>query len=134
MLPERRRAEGWDSQPRGDSRTAGRPMTQPDYKIRICSAPGSFGRLGVSSMVARDFSSLAVGAERNADASHISLPVTAPQNLPEPQHQDNNASRACTVASWSQDWDEAENSSRRTMREGSQSPPGHPLPLIPSSP
>lgn len=48
-------------------------------------------------MVTRDFSSLAVGAERNLDASHISLPVTAPQNLPEPQHQDDNPSPACTV-------------------------------------
>lgn len=81
-------------------------------------------------MVARDFSFLAAGAERNVDASHTSLPVTAPRNLTEPQHQDDNPSPACTVARWSQDWDEAEKSSRRIMREGSQSPPTHPkLPM-----
>lgn len=85
-------------------------------------------------MVARDFSSLTVGAEKNVDASHISLPVTASQILPEPQHQHDKPSPTCPVASRSQDRDEAEKSSRRTMIEGSQSPPGYPLPLIPSSP
>lgn len=73
---------GWDSQPRGDSGTPVRPRTEPDYKMRLYSAPGSFGRTGDSSMVSSNFSFMAVGAERNVDASHISLPVTASQNLP----------------------------------------------------
>lgn len=121
----------WYSWPRGNSGTPVRPRTQPDYKMRICTAPGSFGRLGGSIMVARDFSSLAVGAERSVDASHISLPVIVPQNLLEPQHQDDNPSPACRVASWSQDQDEAEKSSRGTMREGWPPPPTHPkLPVI----
>lgn len=101
----------------------------------MCSAPGA--RLGGSCMVPWDLSPLADtsradGAGRNASTSLRSPPAAPPPKLPGPRHRGADPSPACVAANWSQERDEAVRSCRRAVEGWPQSPPGHPLPLIPS--
>lgn len=114
-----------------------RPRIRPKDKKRMCSALGA--RLGGSCVVPWDSSPLADiswadRAGRNLDASHRSSPATAPQNLPGPQNQGANPSPGSLAVDQSQDGDEVARSHRRAVGGWHRSPPGCPLPLIPSSP